>query len=68
MTTLSKSKSDELKVTQNFEGGYINLPAYTTAQRDAYTPASGEFPLIVNSTTSKLNFWNGSAWEAITSA
>lgn len=39
----------------------------TTAERDALTsvPAGS---VIFNETTSKMNFYNGSAWEAITSA
>lgn len=38
----------------------------TTAQRDALTPTAGA--AIYNSTTNKLNFYNGTAWEAVTSA
>jgi len=47
--------------------GYIQLPRYTTAERDAVTEwLVGA--IIYNSTTDKLNFYTGSAWEAITSA
>jgi hypothetical protein len=42
------------------------LPSYTTTERDALTARAGL--TIFNSTTSKLNFYNGSAWEAVTSA
>lgn len=42
-------------------------PVLTTAQRDAISsPAEGL--MIYNTTTNKLNFYNGSAWEAVTSA
>jgi len=45
----------------------IVLPAFTTTQRDAVaTPPTGMF--VYNSSTNKLNFYNGSAWEAVTSA
>jgi hypothetical protein len=42
------------------------LDKLTTTQRDALTPASAW--TIYNTTTNKINFYNGSAWEAITSA
>lgn len=39
---------------------------YTTSQRDALAaPRAGV--IIFNSTTSKLNFYNGSSWETVTS-
>lgn len=39
-------------------------PALTTAQRDAITsPPAGL--MIYNSTTRKINFYNGSAWEIV---
>ena len=42
-------------------------PRLTETQRDAISsPATGL--MIYNSTTNKLNFWSGSAWEAVTSA
>jgi len=42
-------------------------PRLTTTQRDAIaTPPAGL--TVYNSTTNKLNFYNGSAWEAVTSA
>lgn len=47
--------------------GYVRYPTYTTTERDALTGmAAGDF--IYNSTTNKLNFYNGSAWAAVTSA
>jgi hypothetical protein len=45
----------------------VILPSMTTTQRNAYaSPVGGS--LIFNSTTNKLNFYNGTAWEAVTSA
>jgi len=45
----------------------VILPSMTTTVRDAVSsPAGGS--LIFNSSTSKLNFYNGTAWEAVTSA
>jgi hypothetical protein len=42
-------------------------PILTTAQRDAISsPAEGL--MVYNATTNKLNFYNGTAWEAVTSA
>jgi hypothetical protein len=42
-------------------------PRMTTAQRDAITtPPAGL--MVYNTSTNKLNFYNGSAWEAVTSA
>jgi len=44
----------------------VQLPTYTTTERDALSPSAGW--LILNSTTGKLNFYTGSAWEAVTSS
>lgn len=42
-------------------------PRMTTTQRDAISsPIQGL--IIFNTTTSKLNFYTGSAWEAVSSA
>lgn len=42
-------------------------PRMTTAQRDAISnPAQGL--MLFNTTTSKLNFYSGAGWEAVTSA
>lgn len=42
-------------------------PRMTTAQRDAITtPPAGL--VVYNTSTNKLNFYNGSAWEAVTSS
>lgn len=49
--------------------GNMNHLSLTTAQRDAI-PANKlqEGMTIFNTTTNKLNFYTGSAWEAVTSA
>lgn len=45
------------------------LPIYTTAERDALAdPVAAAGELIYNSSTDKLNFYTGAAWEAVTSA
>jgi hypothetical protein len=42
-------------------------PRMTTAERDAIsTPPAGL--MVYNTSTNKLNFYNGSAWEAVTSS
>ena len=46
--------------------GRVLPPNLTTTQRGDYTAQAGE--IIFNTTTGKLNFWTGTAWEAITSA
>lgn len=51
---------------QSTTKGFL-FPTMTTTQRDAIpTPANGL--TIFNSTTNKINFYNGSAWEVVTSA
>lgn len=59
-----KDFTGQLKMTST-TAGFI-LPRMTTAQRDALTAVAGE--MIYNTTTNKLNFYNGAAWEAVTSA
>jgi len=39
----------------------INLKSYTTTDRDALTSAAGD--MIYNTTDSKVQFYNGSAWN-----
>lgn len=54
-------------------GGF---PKYTTTARNALTVDAAAIAankivagtVIYNTTTNKLNFWNGTAWEAVTSA
>lgn len=56
--------SAALTVTSTTQG--VLLPRMTATQRDAIaTPAAGL--LVYNTTSGKLNFYNGSAWEAVTS-
>ena len=43
------------------------LPSKTTTQRDAM-PNVEAGTIIYNSTTQKVNYWNGSAWAVITSS
>ena len=53
-------------VTDLSVSGALQLPSVTTAERDSIaSPAAGLF--IFNSTTSKLNFYDGSAWREVTS-
>ena len=40
-------------------------PVVTTSQRNSMTVTKGA--MVFNSTTNKLNVYNGSAWEAVTS-
>lgn len=42
------------------------LPRMTATQRDAITAVAGL--MVYNTDTNKLNFYNGAAWEAVTSA
>ena len=57
--------SAALAVTSTTQG--LLLPRMTATQRDAIaSPAAGL--VVYNSTSGKLNFYNGSAWEAVTSA
>ncbi len=50
-----------------YANGTAAFPSHTTTERDALANlAAGQ--TIYNSTTNKLNFYSGSAWEAVTSA
>ena len=42
----------------------LRLKSYTTTQRDALTSVAGD--TIYNTTTSKIEFYDGSAWQTIT--
>lgn len=43
------------------------IPEFTTTARNAL--GVGARPRVIfNTTTNKLNIWNGTAWEAVTSA
>ena len=39
----------------------LNLKSYTTTERNALTSAAGD--IIYNETDSKVQFYNGSAWN-----
>ena len=39
----------------------LNLKNYTTTERDALTSSAGD--IIYNTTDSKVQFYNGSAWN-----
>ena len=39
----------------------LNLKSYTTTERNALTSAAGD--VIYNTTDSKVQFYNGSAWN-----
>lgn len=53
--------------TLDFTGARLILPKLTTVERDAIgAPIAGW--LIYNTTANKLNFYNGIAWEVVTSA
>jgi hypothetical protein len=58
-------------LTQN-QSGYDSLaiPTLNSTKRDLMS-GYGNLPkgaIMYNTTTNKLNFWNGSAWEAVTSS
>lgn len=46
--------------------GVLYPPRYTETERDALTVTAGA--VVYNTTDSKLNVYNGSAWEEITSS
>ena len=58
----AKASLDVQSTTQGFLP-----PRMTTTQRDAITSVPAGL-MIYNTTTNKINFYNGSAWEAVTSA
>lgn len=44
-------------------GKVMHLHIFTNTERDALTATKGM--IIYNSTTNKLNFYNGTAWRAV---
>ena len=61
----ASAASAALDITSTTKG--FLPPRMTTAQRDAIaSPATGL--VIYNTSTNKLNFYNGTAWEQVTSA
>lgn len=74
MGIFTGSKDDVLNETLTIREGssatigiFLELPEYTTTVRDTLTNMTSK-SVIMNSTTSKINFYNGNAWEAVTSA
>jgi len=56
VNTISTSTGDNVSMQAP-----LNLKSYTTTQRDALTSAAGD--MIYNTTDSKVQFYNGSAWN-----
>ena len=56
VNTISTSTGDNVAMQDP-----LNLKSYTTTQRDALTSAAGD--MIYNETDSKVQFYNGSAWN-----
>ena len=56
VNTISKSSGNNVAMQCS-----INLKSYTTTERNALTSAAGD--MIYNETTSKVQFYNGSAWN-----
>ena len=54
--TIAKSSGNNIAMQDS-----LNLKSYTTTQRNALTSAAGD--LIYNTTDSKVQFYNGSAWN-----
>lgn len=55
-----------VEVPQSILKGLIHK-SYTTAERDAIVSPDAGF-MVYNSTTGKINFFNGSAWQELTSS
>ena len=56
VNTIAKSSGNNIAMQDA-----LNLKTYTTTQRNALTSAAGD--LIYNTTDSKVQFYNGSAWN-----
>jgi hypothetical protein len=56
VNTISKSSGNNVSMQDP-----LNLKSYTTTQRNALTSAAGD--MIYNETDSKVQFYNGSAWN-----
>ena len=59
------SSNDSDGIAEFFDGSEtgasaIQLPKFSTTERDAYTASAGE--IIYNETTNKIQIYNGSAW------
>lgn len=60
------SRSIIEEVIRNILVNNLIIGKYTSTQRDQLPALQSQ--IIFNTTTSKLNFYTGSAWEAVTSA
>ena len=56
VNTISKSSGNNVAMQDS-----LNLKSYTTTERNSLTSAAGD--LIYNTTDSKVQFYNGSAWN-----
>jgi len=56
VNTISKSSGNNVAMQHS-----LNLKSYTTTERNSLTSAAGD--LIYNTTDSKVQFYNGSAWN-----
>ncbi len=56
VNTISKASGNNIAMQNS-----LNLKSYTTTQRNALTSAAGD--MIYNTTDSKVQFYNGSAWN-----
>ena len=56
VNTIAKSSGNNIAMQDA-----LNLKSYTTTQRNALTSAAGD--MIYNETDSKVQFYNGSAWN-----
>ena len=56
VNTISKSSGDNVSMQDP-----LNLKSYSTTQRNALTSAAGD--IIYNTKDSKVQFYNGSAWN-----
>ena len=56
VNTISKSSGNNISMQCS-----LNLKSYTTTDRDSLTSVAGD--MIYNSSTSKVQFYNGSTWN-----
>jgi hypothetical protein len=68
---MAKLFNHDNDIDREFENVYSEIrssiiPKYSEDERDDLSPEAGV--LVYNTTTNKLNFYNGSAWEVVTSA
>jgi hypothetical protein len=61
-----KTNSGSIFINAGVTTGALGLPTLDDTQRDALVAVAGM--TIFNSSTNKLNFYNGTAWEVVTSA